>query len=324
MNAIQPRTVICSGVLLLLILMASQLSAWENQTQQSPPEVSGIVIHKDYTQSPPRNIFSVVSDRSNGAYFKNFLSHLPARGAANFPVRTLRASIQNARGATDLEDIDVLATEVVVLSEDAAKIYSERGVVVDYSGIQDLREVDDSYGLEGLTIRVNGDSFRVAVLFEGGADKMKGPRSPRLFVHDVDKKYLQPNNVLRASKKQPGAKFSKIDYSELCKLTGEKHPTKFRAPALVWTNLPNGKMGFIVLISVDEKDRYDRKFLIRCDESGNIIGDALALNKLGMNKNLVGRNWEGMCWSADNQSLSFVDDARTNTKLFTLKKRAGW
>ena len=311
------------GVTLLALSISSSVSS---QVKPSPPQISGVVVHKDLSQNPARTIFSVVANRSNALFFKNFLRHLPEPGShAKFPPRALQVSLNGgvSNGATDLEDIDVLGGKVVAISEGASRLVSEHGAVVDYFGIQELREVDNKYGMEGLAVRpLSAENHRVAVLFEGGEDDKKGPRSPRLFVHDVHSKYLSPDKVLRP--KLSDGDFAKIKYNSLCAATGEDHPTIFRAPALVWTRLPGNKWGFIVLVSVDDKARYHQKWLVRCDESGRLIGKALALTDLGMTNGLASRNWEGMAWGVDRSTLVFVDDAKQDTALFVAKRPDGW
>jgi hypothetical protein len=321
-------TVLLSG---LHFIPQSDLKA----ADPSPPEISGIIIHKDVEQEGSPEIFSVVSNSVAGSYYKNFLSHLPEPGnAKEFPTEALRTKLAPhlERQASDLEDVGIFAGEVVVLSENTASLIGSDRVVVDFSAIPELNEANGRYGLEGLAIRkIKGNKERVAVLWEGGWEPASAPprkpRSPRVFILDVEAAAISTGPVRPT--KNDGTYF-KLDYDTLLKLTGEQYPTPFRAPAMVWTKLGDGKWGLIVLISVDQSGNYHKKWLVRFDESGKEAGYAHTLTSLGMPDSVKGRNWEGMCWNSDFTRLHLVDDVpseqfgQVRTMLCTIRPPKEW
>jgi len=315
-----------------MLLCTVSISCGQNKGGQSqgvepsPLEVSGIIIHKDVTQEGSPVIFSVVADDSPGRYFKNFLKHLPEAGQAKtFPPRALRVSLADdvKKQASDLEDIGVISDKIVVLSETHSKLFSDERVVADYSGIKDLREADGKHGLEGLAVRDHGPgAFRVAVLWEGAHREKKSPRAPRLYLHDITSKDVAEGRAFIATKEN--GRLVHLKYQDLLSLTGEKDGTVFRAPAMVWTQLPDQKWGFIILLSVDEQQSYHKKWLAQFDDSGKPVGAAVSVKSLGMSQDLAGKNWEGMSWNADQKSFVLVNDAKDGTILFTAAKPTGW
>jgi len=291
-----------------------------------PLEVSGILVHRDVTQKDSPVIFSIAADEAPGRYFKNFLKHLPEVGQSKpFPARALRVSLAEPflQEAVDLEDIGMIADRIVVLSEEHSKLYSETRVVADYSGIKGLRYVNKKHGLEGLAVRSQGPgAFRVAVLWEGGQRQKQVMQGPRIYMHDMTVQDFERNQTFQAS--EENGRLVSIQYADLLSLTGQEDGTTIRSPAMVWTQVGDEKWGFILILSVSDMQSYRKKWLARFDETGKPVGTAIPLDQLGMSQDLVSKNWEGMCWNADEKSLILVNDAKDGTILFAAARPAGW
>jgi hypothetical protein len=309
-----------------MVSVSALSGASTNAMQDRPSEISGIVIYQDLSQSGSPWAFSVVSNVRGACYFKNLAIHLPKVGRHKmFPSRTLMVPLGKAHEceATDLEDIAILDGKVVVLSEDSAKLFLEGGGVVDYSGIDQLREVDNHYGLEGLAVRKNGGSaYRVAVLWEGGKDRENRPAAPRLFIHTVESSQLGAHRPLALTEKD--GLLTILDYQQLLSLTGEEPGTVFRTPALVWSHLSNGQAALIVLVGVDAPSKFHKKWLVRFNEDGTPVGAAVSLQTLKMPRELASRNWEGISWTSHGKGLVLVDDAKDGAVLFSVQPPKGW
>lgn len=221
----------------------------------------------------------IVANESSGCWFECDPDN-PER------MRRVKLAPELIKQASDLEDIAFLGDEVVVLSEDSAMLFAADRVVANYADFPELREVRN-HGLEGLAIR----GRQIAALFEGG----RVP--PTIYLHEVGK----------------SGKLLKLDLATLYRLTGEAEGTKFRSPALVWSGA-----GFLMLLAVDHADRYERKWLIRCDLTGKIQGQPIPLTDLGMPAKLADKNWEGMAWRDDGRLL-LVNDSRKPAHFVTIQ-----
>lgn len=237
--------------------------------------------------------------------------------------------LSSARGATDLEAVDVLADgRVVVLSEDARALYDARGRVARYPA--DWEEVDGR-GLEGLAVEpAAGGASRVAVLWEGGYHRTHGTSGlaasrPRVLVH-------------RLAPGARGAEPAPRDVERVVELRApepagrEPRAQRFRAPDLVWhrwTDAPSATPveGWIVLLSsgwgeppepgsaeecatvtADGRPRrWCHRWLQRFTLDGAPWGEPFDLDTI-LPESVRFANWEGLGWFEPGRALVLVYD----------------
>ncbi len=236
----------------------------------------------------------------------------------------------------DLEGVEVLADgRTVVLSERLHALLDREGVVAEYPK---LASEFGNRGLEGVAVRPLEDGIsRVAVLWEGGyplyralPEAYRGPTGrppmrPMLFIHNV----------------APGERNLVYEEEDLViidldvPLPGGTPPRaqRFRAPDLVWYRFggeSSGEWGFIVLLSSEyalppepgsagdcpgglSGERYCYKWLMRFDASGRPVGEPADLDRL-IPDHLASRNWEGMDWFVEGESLVLVYEERADRR----------
>lgn len=291
-------------------------------------EASGVVRSGD--------LLLVVCDETPGGYFAY---GIPEAALEPFESRALLSSLDSrplariewrgAFAASDLESIDVLPDgRVVVLSEDAAALFDERGVVARY----DRRLVDSGgRGLEGLAVLAaeRGTSV-VAVLWEGGYASPKAagfrlpagedatPYPPALVIHELAA-FERGRDVVFDGPAGPRGRLGRFVPLGVPGLPGEDAAGgAFRAPDLVWHRAPSGAVQLIVLLSSEDPDgNADRacQWLQRFDEEGRRIGEPLDLGAAIAETGGKARNWEGLAWFEEGRVLVLVADASGDSEV---------
>jgi hypothetical protein len=278
---------------------------------QTPPilEASGIARQGDW--------LLMVDDGWRGLYYRFQLKGEKGPVIVLDPSRLEQVKLPQSSLATDLESIDVLTDgRVVVLSERLRALFDAEGVVADYDA--HLSEFGKR-GLEGVAVRPLPDqASQIAVLWEGGYPenqhiqeqlrKRLGRRSmqPLIQIHDLDAEdkdvlirggRLIPLDVPRPPGREPKAQ-------------------RFRAPDLVWHRQPDGRWGFIVLLSSEnsvERPHYMYHWLLRFTADGKRIGQPIDLDAM-VPADLRGVNWEGLGWFEEEESLVLVHESQPNPK----------
>lgn len=233
-------------------------------------------------------------------------------------------------GADDLEGIGLLGDVPVALSEDECRLFGAGRVLVDYSGIEALRE-RGGRGVEGLALRGLGDGTTLAaVAWEGG--EVNGDAEPPLLVlHRLPDALTRSAGVLRITEEHVrpipldaavlGARFSR----EIV-----------RVPELVWDVRPiddEGRFRLVVLFHSTERDEH--KWLQRIvvkGASATCDGDPLALGDLldAEDAHAVDWNWEGLAWFDESKrQLALVNDEGARGKrdppsVLLVTVPAGW
>jgi hypothetical protein len=173
-------------------------------------------------------------------------------------------------------------------------------------------------GLEGVAVRPLPDrASRIAVLWEGGYPEQQhipeqlraklGRRSmqPLIQIHDLDAN--EENVLIRGGRLIP---------LEVPRPPGrEPKAQRFRAPDLVWHRQPDGRWGFIVLLSSEnsvEKPNYMYHWLLRFSADGKCIGRPIDLDAT-VPPDLRGANWEGLGWFEEQESLVLVHESHPNS-----------
>jgi hypothetical protein len=287
------------------LLGAALALGFGHAQSQDLHEASGIARSGDH--------LLIVDDSQHGAYFRFRLEGDTGPRILLDSSRLERVPLPQASMATDLESINVLADgRVVVLSERLRAMFDALGPVTDYGAT--LSEFGKR-GLEGLAIRDLGQGrSRVAVLWEGGYPEFYDV--PEQLRAKVGRRALKPSvqvhdlNEGDRSIQVRGSPSLTLDVPRP-KGRGPK-AQRFRAPDLVWHRLPNGKWGFIVLLtsqnSVD-RPKYEYHWLECFTRSGERLGQRLDLDSV-VGDDLKGVNWEGLDWFEDEKSLILIHESQ--------------
>lgn len=288
----------CTTLYKFLVTACSWLLLSACDDQERLTEASGIVV--------ANNELLIVSDNSPGALFRYPLT---TEGySTNSGPRLAKIEIKNTLyekyltgKAKDLEGIGMLPNgELAFLSEDAAALFTRKGLLAQYPA--SMAEVAGR-GLEGLAINSEG---KIAALWEGGyyspdtIDYTKNfsdkAQKPRLCVHTL-----------------PDALASPVCQNDVITLNVPLAPdTKqaFRAPELIWDTQGQG---FIVLLSSQNAadNNFKYKWLQKFSSNGEPIGEPLNLCAKGyLPKKLRSKqgNYEGMAWFEAGKSVLIIND----------------
>jgi len=290
-------------------LLCAALPAWTYG--QTPPilEASGIARQGDS--------LLLVDDGWRGLYYRFQLKGEKGPVIVLDPSRLEQVKLPQGSLATDLESIDVLNDgRVVVLSERLRALFSAKGVIADYDA--HLSEFGKR-GLEGVAVRPLPDrASEVAVLWEGGYPeyqhvpaqlrKKLGRRSMRPVIEIHRLNAGEQNVVVRGSRLVP---------LDVPRPRGrEPKAQRFRAPDLVWQRQPDGRWGFIVLLSSEnsvQRPHYMYHWLLRFSADGKRIGQPIDLDAM-VPADLRGVNWEGLDWFEDGERLVLVHESHPNPK----------
>jgi len=265
-------------------------------------EASGIARTGDW--------FLLVDDEDPGAYYRFPASEVRGPAYRLDANRLSRSRIPFPNHALDLEDIAVLADgRIVMLSERLRVLLDENGAIVaEYD--DPLSEVGGR-GLEGLAVLpIAEGGSRVAVLWEGGT--FKGSDLPDAVAENLDGKHADP--IVWIHDIGAHQTVGEIGVGDLVEKRGvvfnlptpkvePKRP--FRAPALVWqrdADSTREEASFIVLLN-SFKDLWIQRF----DLNGKPIGRPFDFNR-DADPDVKDRNWEGMAWYEEGQSLILIDD----------------
>jgi len=301
------------------------LSLWSAPPLRGQPsfitEASGVVRQGD--------TLLIVDDGQPGAYFRLPLDGQKGPLIPLNPERLERVPVPNANLVTDLEAIDLLADgRVVILSERLRALFSAEGIVAEYAS--SFAEFGGR-GLEGLAIRPLAEQrSQVAVLSEGGYPDYE--RVPAQLRQAVGRKPLRP--VIQIHRLLPRDHAIRIEATHLVELDvplpagRPPRAQRFRAPDLVWHRGPDGKLGFIVLLTSlnsEGKRQYLYHWLQRFALDGSRVGEPLDLNQVAPPK-LKGANWEGMGWFEEGESLVLVYESHPDPRAeaFVLELPPEW
>jgi hypothetical protein len=321
----------CFLVLLILPLLIFTLVH-----NVSPDEISGVIIHNSSLffvgDKSPNHFFQWQGWRGRSGYFQ-----LPS----------LTPHKIESTNAKDLEAIDIFDGEPVVLSEASSKLFSAKGIVVDYSEIatelsrnySNNHHINFNNGFEGLSIRPADDDSQdsqIAALWEGGfsQDIQNFNGKVELFNVVIVQHRLSPRKTTFIATKNK-CKFLTLDWKELGKKMGlvdekGKYTISPRGPDLVWYPYKEGdedRWGYIVLMSCSHPKYLHRIWLCRitgCLEDGGNFKLCIVeiTDKLKKHKDL---NWEGLCWyDKDYKQLLMVADEGKSLQFFVLDKPQNW
>lgn len=271
-----------------------------------PEEPSGIIVHDQWIY--------IVGNESNDMYFrypvglvngdKRVVSINPDVVAPN-PIKIAR------KDANDLESIAMRGDDVVVLSEDSMRVYDKNDRWLNYGELAIFKEIDKR-GLEGLAVRELPDgTYHVALAHEYVPfPNILDEERPLLLVH---KSGPDPTNL------------GHDEYCPQIKQVAIQSPyggDTFRCTDLVWcwsTNKkPEGDWGLLLLLSNVDKDNHpNEKYVHEYDLEGNPVGVPQKLDDLGMPTDLIGENWEGMCWHKN--QLLLVNDTNKKKDMYIVR-----
>jgi len=266
----------------------------------------------------------IADDDELGAYLR-----YPLRGEEGpeipiDPERVQRVPLPGANVAADLEAIDVLADgRVAALSERSRSLFCSEGLIAEYGPV--LGEFGKR-GLEGLAVHeLPGKASRIAVVWEGGYPEFE--HLPELLRQRWDPKPLIPIiQVHHLAPQEMGLRVHSGHFITL-DLPSPPEPQRFRAPDLVWHRMPDGAWGFIVLLSSQWRNgraRAPYHWLQRFAADGRPVGPRLDLSAL-LPKKLRGRNWEGMDWFEEGESLVVVHEStKDRTSAFVVQLPEDW
>jgi len=310
-----PYRCLCVAALLPTVLLAQGVRL---------REVSGV--------ARAGNELLLVDDAEVGAYFRVRIADEARRLIAINEAKPERMRLRRSALAVDLESVALLADgRVALLSERLRSLVGNEGILVEYDS--QLAEVAQR-GLEGLAVRpLEKGASQVAVLWEGGYPAP--PAIPKLIQRPGVAVSSLP--VVVAHELAAKARLGRLRWGSGVIATtlqvpvpegAEPEAQRFRAPDLAWCRMPDGRWGFLVLLSSQNgvaAPEFRHRWLLRFDETGKAVGEPMDLAP-HMPEELRPANWEGLDWFEPGRSVVLVNegDGKVQPHALVVELPEGW